>query len=942
MESFNRRLVHRLRSVSFYASFVIVISAIAVITGWIFDSTLLTSIHPDYVPMEFNTALSFLLLGISLLAFHQGKLSRTKIISVIPAIIVLALSILTLGQYLFNTDAFINEQARAQEIAFPGRMATVTTFSLFIAATSLLLLNTGKWSVVYLAQALSAGLVLFNLIPLMGYVADRPQLYGFNGYSGMALHTTLLMLLAGSGILFAFPRSGIIALVTEGSVTGYILRKFMPVSLLLPVIIIMILLLFELTGMVSLQGDILLVSLLMITGFILFLLWFLRSLQILELSRSRAMDKAYITSEQIRHHIENSPLAVIEWDNDFRVKKWSWQARELFGWKSAEVFNKRHDEWKFVHESNSEQVKSTMQRLGTGKESSTILAGRNYTKSGKTVHCVWYNSVLYDRNGKIISVLSLIDNVTGQKNTERELAEREEQYRSLIEILQDAILIYQDNRMVFLNPAALKLYGARKPEQIMEKPAIELFHKDYHEIIRERADDLIKGKPVPVIEEKIVRFDGRAVDVEVAATSFMYKKKTAIMIVLRDITERKIALKKLKRNEFLLRMAGNLAQVGGWMVNLAERKIVWSAQVAAIHEMPSDYSPTVKEAIGFYAPEYADRIQQVFNYCANKGIPYDEEMQLITGKGRRVWVRTIGVAERDESGRIVNVIGGFQDITARKNNEEEIRSLNEELEQRVRERTMQLEASNRELEAFSYSISHDLRAPLRAINGYTRILIEDHSAGFDKNGIRVCYTVMENARKMAQLIDELLAFSKIGKRDLRFSLIDMNQLPGEVFEEVTTTDERGRIKLNTGRLCSVYGDPAMIRQVWTNLISNAVKFTSMEKNPHIAISCTDAGDYCEFSVKDNGAGFDMKYADRIFGVFKRLHSAKQFEGTGVGLAIVQRIIQKHGGTVRAEGKPGEGATFYFSLPVKKPSDNFRNPDKRDSLSSDGGNGVARL
>jgi light-regulated signal transduction histidine kinase (bacteriophytochrome) len=284
-------------------------------------------------------------------------------------------------------------------------------------------------------------------------------------------------------------------------------------------------------------------------------------------------------------------------------------------------------------------------------------------------------------------------------------------------------------------------------------------------------------------------------------------------------------------------------------------------------------------------------------------------------------------------GRIVNITGGFQDISSRKKIEQEISRLNEDLEQRVRDRTRQLEASNMDLEAFSYSVSHDLRAPLRAIDGFTRILLEDHSSLLDEEGIRICNTIAENTIRMKQLIDELLNFSRVGRRDIRFSLLDMNQMAADLYKEVTTPDERASIKFTSGELCSVYGDPALIRLVWSNLLSNAVKFTSMKKNPHIEISCENVGDTCEFSVRDNGIGFDMKYAERLFGVFRRLHNARQFEGTGVGLAIVQRIIQKHGGKVRAEGSPDKGAVFSFTLPVKKPSGNPDRPGTGEYLSA---------
>jgi PAS domain S-box-containing protein len=924
MELFNRNLASRLRLISYVSALILLTGSILVITGWIVNSPTLTGIHPDLISMKFNTALSFLFLGGSLLTFNLVKRPHKRTISGMLAILAMIIPVLTMGQYLFGADLAIDEIFIADRYGetgtlAPGRMAPMSAASLIIAALSMLLLNRGKWGAVSLAQAFALGIILFSIVPLLGYIYGRPQIYGSPGFTSMSLPTVILLMVAGSGILFAVSRAGVMSVIVAESITGYAIRKFLPVILLLPVIMILLLLALELTAVVNILNDITLVSLILIAGFILIMLLFLRTLHVMEISRSRTLDRAHIANQQIRLHIENTPLAVIEWDNDFRVKKWSWQAREMFGWKPEEVYNKRPDEWKFVHEHDNDQVKDVMQKLGSGQETSAILSGRNFTKTGATVHCVWYNSVLYNRDGEMISVLSLIDNVTKQKRIERKLAEREEQYRSLVEISQDAILINQDNRIVFANAAACKLFGAMKPEQIIGKPSIELFHKDYHGIIKERIKNLVNGVPVPVIEEKIVRLDGGEVDVEVAASIFMYRKRMAIMVVIRDITERKLAHKNLKRNEFMLRMAGNLAQMGGWMINLSEGKVTWSEQVAAIHDMPPDYSPSVEEGIGFYAPEYTDRIRKVVNDCAEKGIPYDEELEIISGRGRRVWVRTIGVAERDESGSIVNIIGGFQDITSRKKNEQEIKKLNEELEERVRERTRQLESSNRDLEAFSYSISHDLRAPLRAINGFTRILLDDHSSRLDEQGIRVCHTITGNARRMGQLIDELLAFSRIGRRDIRYSLIDMNQMTAELYKEVTTPDERERIKLSTGELCSVYGDPAMIRQVWSNLLANSVKFTSMERNPHIGISCKLAGDFCEFSVKDNGIGFDMKYADRIFGVFKRLHSAKQFEGTGVGLAIVQRIIDKHGGNVKARGSPGKGAVISFTLPLKKPA-----------------------
>ena len=239
-----------------------------------------------------------------------------------------------------------------------------------------------------------------------------------------------------------------------------------------------------------------------------------------------------------------------------------------------------------------------------------------------------------------------------------------------------------------------------------------------------------------------------------------------------------------------------------------------------------------------------------------------------------------------------------------------------ELEERVSQRTAQLEASNKELEAFAYSVSHDLRAPLRAIDGFTRILLEDYREDMDQEGQRVCRVITENAQKMGQLIDDLLSFSRLGRSELQWYEIDMAKMAHMVFHELSQGMDKGRIEFLTDPLPVVQGDPTMMKQVWSNLIGNALKFTAREAKARIRIHAQENDGQPVFVVEDNGVGFDGQYAERIFGVFQRLHPEREFPGTGVGLAIVQRIIHRHGGAVRAEGEPGKGAKFFFSVPVR--------------------------
>ena len=238
----------------------------------------------------------------------------------------------------------------------------------------------------------------------------------------------------------------------------------------------------------------------------------------------------------------------------------------------------------------------------------------------------------------------------------------------------------------------------------------------------------------------------------------------------------------------------------------------------------------------------------------------------------------------------------------------------DELEQRIRERTTQLEAANRELEAFSYSVSHDLRAPLRAIDGYTRILQEEYQQLLDAEGKRICSVISESARKMSGLIDDLLAFSRLGRSAINPGKLDMESLANSVFQDLTTAQSRKRIDFKVDAAPPVMGDMSLLRQVWVNLISNAIKFSSRRRRAVIRVHGENTEGEVVYSVQDNGVGFDMQYADKLFGVFQRLHSVREFEGNGVGLALVQRVIHRHGGRVWAEGQIGKGATFNFSLP----------------------------
>jgi signal transduction histidine kinase len=274
----------------------------------------------------------------------------------------------------------------------------------------------------------------------------------------------------------------------------------------------------------------------------------------------------------------------------------------------------------------------------------------------------------------------------------------------------------------------------------------------------------------------------------------------------------------------------------------------------------------------------------------------------------------VATEDKDEIGILSKEFNGL--LVQIDNMQRSLKEANNKLEKRVQQRTAELETANKELESFSYTVSHDLKAPLRAINGFTDILVKKYNDKLDDKGKEIAGIIVANAKKMGRLIEDLLEFSRIGRKDLTLNVVSMDTIVDQVLAETKRAYEGREVTVNKEPLPEVHGDPNLLTQVWTNFISNAFKYTLHKEKAIVTIGSYPQDKEIVFFIKDNGAGFDMKYSDKLFRVFQRLHGADEFEGTGVGLAIVNRIITRHGGRVWAEGKVNEGASFYFSLPAK--------------------------
>jgi len=288
------------------------------------------------------------------------------------------------------------------------------------------------------------------------------------------------------------------------------------------------------------------------------------------------------------------------------------------------------------------------------------------------------------------------------------------------------------------------------------------------------------------------------------------------------------------------------------------------------------------------------------------------EETIVTPDGSRIFL-TSKTPWRNAEGEVIGLIGIARDITERKRAQEEVLRLNAELEQRVRDRTAQLEASNHELEAFSYSVSHDLRAPLRGINGWSLALLEEYGDRLDPQARGYLDRVRSESQRMGHLIDDLLKLSRVTRADMQVETVDLTSLAGSIAARLREAEPARQIEFVIEPGLTASGDPLLMEIALTNLLSNAVKFTGPRALAHIEFGQTRSKGELVFYVRDNGVGFNMAYAHTLFGAFQRLHKPSEFPGTGIGLATVQRVIHRHGGRVDVEAQPNQGATFYFTL-----------------------------
>ncbi len=623
--------------------------------------------------------------------------------------------------------------------------------------------------------------------------------------------------------------------------------------------------------------------------------------------RKRAEELLEQQHKQLLSFIEQAPLSTAMFDQNMNYlaasRRWATDYgqghTDLIGLNHYDINPDVPDYWIEAHQKglNGQSVKND---------------DDVWQRADGTKHWLrWAITPWIDESGNTGGIIILAEDISERKRAEAAAFQSEMRYHRILDaMLEGCQIIDFDWRYVYVNEV-VALQGKRKPEELLGKTMMEMYPGIENSELFKILQKCMADREPRHLENRFDFPDGSVGCFELS----IQPAQEGLFILSTDITQRKQMENNL--NEVLLNLEGaeEQAGLGSWFFDTQLNRGWWSKHMYQIFGLnPAQEIPSNEEYIEMIHPEDRELLLTTLFQLSQGKPPKLQDFRTNPARGEMRILSPKYRVETDPSGNVIKFSGTLLDITAHRKNEDEIRRLNEELEERVIERTAQLRAANKELEAFSYSVSHDLRAPLRAIDGFTQILVEDYQSLLGEEGKRVCTVISRETERMGHLIDDLLSFSRLGRKEMSTGHVNMQALAASAFNELTKEKERGRIDLRLQALPPAVGDEALLRQVWINLLSNAIKFSSKQERAIIEVGCAmDEGDESVYYVRDNGAGFDMEYMNKLFGVFQRLHSEDEFEGTGVGLAIVQRVIHRHGGRVWAEGQVGAGATFHFSL-----------------------------
>ncbi len=623
--------------------------------------------------------------------------------------------------------------------------------------------------------------------------------------------------------------------------------------------------------------------------------------------------------------VNNTSDGVFSTTTSLHILTWNRSAEKLYGYSAEEVIGR----------TTLETIKPriTAEFLA---ERNKIIAERSFwngeiihtNKAGQEVIVSASISAIRNELNEVSSYIFIVRDKTAQKKAEERIA----YLATIIENTSDAVFTCDAGyKILSWNKAAGQMFGYA-PEEVIDKNVADILKTHITEAQRREIRGIIKERGEWVGELIPTQKNGSALYVYASLNVIRNSRDEIVehIFVCKNITTKKKAEETEQRLKAQLdkllndKLDTTLKELADYKYALDRSSIVAITNQKGVIQFVNENFCKIS---GYEKEELIGKDHRLINsgyhnkafirslwVTIGKGNIWKGELKNKAKNGDYYWVDTTIIPFLNDDGKPYQYVAIRADITERKKAEEALRLLNEELEERIKKRTNQLEIANKELEAFSYSVSHDLRAPLRSIAGFSKILEEDHGQKLDKEGLRLLGRIINNSVTMGRLIDDLLTFTRLGKIDAVSNNVDMNGLVRASIDEIAQNKNLSDYNIKVMQVPPCCGDANMLKQVWLNLIGNGVKYSSKKAQPEISIGASENELSVTYYIKDNGAGFDMQYYSKLFGVFQRLHDTNDFEGTGVGLALIKLIINKHGGDVWAEGKPGCGATFYFNLP----------------------------